>query len=175
MGFLGGYFLPIEKLSSLYRAIFPRPSIASEDKEIEENPLLYTTSSFKLGLMSFLLALEYLVRNTVIIWYAYFRKKTILLDRSIFDQHTKFSKLKIISFLRRFLVKPDIFIFLKGDTSIFFRRKQEYQISTLKFSQEANLEYLRKNFPLKLNELDANQSLQTVHLQAMDLLSEKLR
>ena len=174
MGFLGNYVLPIQKLLRLYKLIEVKSKTSSFSRQtsnVDADHFASVLIRAKRRFMSVLLAFEFLVRNLIVAYHANFLGKTVLLDRSIYDQHTVYSSTIIIDFIRRIMIKPDHVLFLKGDASVFLGRKKEYELQALQLQQDMNLRYLRLRFSRRLNEIDANNSGREVLREALSVLT----
>ena len=173
MGMLGPYILPINKLSYLYRLV-TRKEITQEDEvdfnHIQNMSLLKKT---KQKLVIFLIGIDLILRNLIIIWKIYFQKKILITDRSIFDQHTKFNFNIILRTVRLLSLKPSHFIFLKGNTEEIYERKKEYSPAELQKHQDLHLYYLQNNYLKRLIILDATQTKDRVLMQSLKHITQK--
>ena len=161
MGLLGPYFLPIEALSRIYRLVSLRKPKKKDDLSNQESHDFHNQGT-KHFFTSGLIALDYFLRNIFVLWNVFILKRVVILDRSIFDQHTKFNSNKFIGIVRRLTLKPDTFIFLKGDVSEIFKRKREYSIEELGKHQTAHLNYLEEEFGENLSVINATDSFKNV-------------
>ena len=161
MGLLGPYFLPIEALSRIYRSVSSRKPKKKDDSSNQESHDFHNQGT-KHFFISGLIALDYFLRNIFVVWNVFILKRVVILDRSIFDQHTRFNSNKFIGIVRRLTLKPDTFIFLKGDVSEIFKRKREYSIEELGKHQTAHLNYLEEEFGENLSVINATDSFKNV-------------
>ena len=161
MGLLGPYFLPIEALSRIYRLVSSRKPKKKDDSSNQESHDFHNQGT-KHFFISGLIALDYFLRNIFVVWNVFILKRVVILDRSIFDQHTRFNSNKFIGIVRRLTLKPDTFIFLKGDVSEIFKRKREYSIEELGKHQTAHLNYLEEEFGENLSVINATDSFKNV-------------
>lgn len=161
MGLLGPYFLPIEALSRIYRLVSSRIPKKKDDSLNQESHDFHNQGT-KNFFISVLIALDYFLRNIFVVWNVFILKRVVILDRSIFDQHTRYNSNKFIGIVRRLTLKPDTFIFLKGDVSEIFKRKREYSIEELGKHQTAHLNYLEEEFGENLSVINATDSFKKV-------------
>lgn len=172
MGLLGPYFLPIEPLSRIYRSVSSRKSKKKDDSSNQESHDFHNQGT-KHFFISSLIALDYFLRNVFVVWNVFILKRLVILDRSIFDQHTRFNSNKFIGIVRRLTLKPDKFIFLKGDVSEIFKRKREYSIEELGKHQTAHLNYLEEEFGENLSVINATDTFKNVLHNALMVIPIK--
>ena len=172
MGLLGPYFLPIEALSRIYRLVALIKPKKKDDLSNQKSHDFHSHGT-KHFFISGLIALDYFLRNIFVIWNVFILKRVVILDRSIFDQHTRYNSNKFISIVRRLILKPDKFIFLKGDVSEIFKRKKEYSIEELGKHQTAHLNYLEEEFGESLSVINASDSFNNVLHNALKVFPIK--
>lgn len=173
MGFLGGYQLPFYSLKRFAKCLlkFQMNTVLNE----KSGKKTIATSGTYFFLTCSFLVLEYIFRYLSIFWFSKVEKKHVILDRSIYDQHTPFSNVGALTKLARLAQKPDMFIFLEARIETLLERKQEYDSDQLKEQQKLTLKYLMKEFPEKLFVLNAEDSKTSIFSRTLVIITKLIR